>query len=49
MKREDYAVFILLKDTANMEEFYDYLHQWLSYDKRIKEFGIRCTAMNVKK
>ena len=33
-------VKILLEENTNENELYDWLHQWLSYDKRIKGFNI---------
>ena len=33
-------VKILLEENTNDDELYDWLHQWLSYDSRIKGFNI---------
>lgn len=36
-----YIVEITLNPDSNEPEFYDFLHQWLSYDKRIERFKIK--------
>ena len=33
-------VKIILDPSVNDDEIYDWLHQWMSYDKRIAEFNI---------
>ncbi len=38
-------IIVKLKDDANEPEFYDYIHQLMSYDKRILVFEIKDTRV----